>query len=96
MKGLKRTEPIFLATLKEESCHEQTDLPANIQHTLEEFKDVMSLELPKHLSSQWEVDHHIEPEPGTKPLAIVPYQMTPLELEELRKQLKEMLDIGFL
>lgn len=42
------------------------------------------------------MDHIIELEPGAKPPAFSPYRMAPPELAELRKQLKELLDAGFI
>jgi len=56
----------------------------------------MPPELPKRLPPSREVDHEIELEHGAKPPAMGPYRMAPPELEELRRQLKELLDAGFL
>ncbi|KAL9259847.1 Retrovirus-related Pol polyprotein from transposon 17.6-like protein [Drosera capensis] len=56
----------------------------------------MPKELPKKLPPRREVDHKIELEPGTRPPARAPYHMAPTELEELRKQLKDLLDVGFI
>ncbi|XP_048231260.1 uncharacterized protein LOC125370291 [Ricinus communis] len=53
-------------------------------------------ELPKKLPPRREVDHEIELESGAKPPAFTPYRMAPLELEELRRQLKELLDAGYI
>ncbi|KAI3462633.1 hypothetical protein Pfo_019296 [Paulownia fortunei] len=72
----------------------EEDLPPIIQNVLEENKDVMPDELPKKLPPRREVDHKIELESGTKPPAMAPYRMAPPELEELRRQLTELLDTG--
>ncbi|KAL9259868.1 Transposon Ty3-I Gag-Pol polyprotein-like protein [Drosera capensis] len=56
----------------------------------------MPKELPKKLPPRREVDHVIELEPGTRPPAKEPYRMAPTELEKLRKQLKDLLDAGFI
>lgn len=61
-----------------------------------ELEDVMPKELPKKLPPRREVDHIIELEPGAKSPAKAPYRMAPPELEELKKQLKELLDAGFI
>jgi hypothetical protein len=42
------------------------------------------------------VDHAIELVPGVKPPARAPYRMAIPELQELRRQLKELLDAGFI
>lgn len=43
-----------------------------------------------------EVDHKIDLEPGAKLPARAPYRMSPLELKELWRQLKELLDVGYI
>ncbi|KAI5656492.1 hypothetical protein M9H77_25285 [Catharanthus roseus] len=53
-------------------------------------------ELPKKLPPRREVDHQIELEPGAKPPAMSPYRMAPPELAELKKQLKGLIDAGFI
>ena len=40
--------------------------------------------------------HKIELVPNAQPPARAPYRMSPPELEELRKQLKELIDAGFI
>ena len=42
------------------------------------------------------MDHKIELEPGAKPPAKAPYRMSPPELDKLRRQLKELLEAGFI
>ena len=63
---------------------------------LKEFKDVMPAELPKKLPPRRPINHKIELLPGTKAPAQAPYRMPPVELLELRKQLKELLDAGLI
>ncbi|KAL0445456.1 UNVERIFIED_CONTAM: RNA-directed DNA polymerase [Sesamum latifolium] len=53
-------------------------------------------ELPRKLPPKRAVDHEIELVPGTKPPARAPYRMSQLELVELRKQLKDMLESGII
>nr|GEW18465.1 hypothetical protein CTI12_AA187700 [Tanacetum cinerariifolium] len=67
-----------------------------IERVLDEFKDVMAKELPKKLPPMREVDHTIELETDSKPSAKAPYRMPPPELEELRNQLKELMDEGYI
>ncbi|RVW38679.1 Transposon Ty3-I Gag-Pol polyprotein [Vitis vinifera] len=96
-KGLKRKEVTYLTTLKEERDDgSEEPMPKEIEGVLDEFKDVMPPELPKRLPPRREEDHKIELEPGAKPPAMGPYRMAPPELEELRRQLKELLDAGFI
>ena len=58
--------------------------------------DVMPAELPKRLPPKREVGHAIKLEPGAKPALFTSYCMAPLELEELRRQLRELLDAGYI
>ena len=86
-----------MAALKEDLIDPMGDpMPMEVKKVLDEFKDVMPPELPKKLPPRREEDHKIELEPGAKPLAMGPYRMAPPELEELRRQLKELLDAGFI
>ena len=95
-KGVKKNEPTYLATLKLDEEAKKVQAPKIVHKVLEEFKDIMPAELPKKLPPRREVDHTIELEPGAKPLAFAPYRMAPPELEELRRQLKELLDVGYI
>ena len=47
-------------------------------------------------SPEREVDFDIELVPETAPISIAPYRMAPVELAELKKQLQELLDRGFI
>ena len=55
--------------------------------------------LPDELSGfppQRVVDFGIEVHPGTSPISMTPHRMAPVELQELRVQLQELLDKGFI
>jgi len=60
-----------------------------------EFPDVFPKELPG-LPPDREVEFAIELIPGTTPISRRPYRMPPNELTELKNQLKELLDKGFI
>jgi len=60
-----------------------------------EFPDVFLEELPG-LPPDREVEFAIELIPGTTPISRRPYRMPPNELDELKTQLKELLDKGFI
>ena len=57
--------------------------------------DVFPNELPR-LPPQRVVDFGIELHPGNSPISMTPHRMAPVELQELRVQLKELLDKGFI
>ncbi|CAL1400329.1 unnamed protein product [Linum trigynum] len=60
-----------------------------------EFPDVFPEELPG-LPPEREVEFDIELVPGTTPISMAPYRMAPIELKELKEQLQELLDKGFI
>lgn len=96
-KGIKKGEETYLVAYKEEGMIPNSlAVPNEIVSILDEFTDVMPPELPKKLPPRRGVDHAIELEPGAKPPAMVPYRMAPPELDELKKQLKELLDAGYI
>ena len=60
-----------------------------------EYEDVFPDELPR-LPVQRVVDFGIELHHGTSPISMTPHKMTLVELQELRVQLQELLDKGFI
>ncbi|KAH9778034.1 Endonuclease [Citrus sinensis] len=60
-----------------------------------EFIDVFPEDLPGLLPDR-EVEFTIELVPGTTPISKAPYRMAPIELKELKVQLQELLDKGFI
>ena len=60
-----------------------------------EYPDVFPEELPG-MPPDREVEFIIELMPGTAPISKQPYRMPPNELKELKKQLKTLLDKGFI
>ena len=43
-----------------------------------------------------DIDFCIDLEPGTRPISILPYRMAPAELRELKAQIQELLNKGFI
>jgi hypothetical protein len=60
-----------------------------------EFADVFPDELPG-MPPDREVEFFIELQPGTAPIFKRPYRMPPKELAELKTQLQELLDKGYI
>nr|GFC78386.1 putative reverse transcriptase domain-containing protein [Tanacetum cinerariifolium] len=82
----------FLATIHDTtsevpSIHDQPIVP--------EFPDVFPDELPG-IPPVREVEFNIELIPGSKPIFEAPYRMAPIELKELKDQLQELLERGFI
>ena len=82
----------FLASLIGE---EKDKDPKRAVLVVSDFPDVFPDELPR-LPPQREIEFKIDLYSGTEPLSIAPYRMAPLELKELRKQVDQLLIIGFI
>nr|GFB64815.1 putative reverse transcriptase domain, aspartic peptidase domain protein [Tanacetum cinerariifolium] len=82
----------FLATI-----HDTTsDVPSiHDQPIVSEFPDVFPDEFP-WIPSVREVEFNIELIPGAEPISKAPYRMAPIELKELKDQLQELLERGFI
>nr|GFA81877.1 hypothetical protein [Tanacetum cinerariifolium] len=82
----------FLATI-----HDTTsDVPSiHDQPIVSEFIDVFPEELPG-IPPVREVEFNIELILGAEPISKAPYRMAPIELKELKDQLQELLERGFI
>ena len=60
-----------------------------------DFLDVFLDDLPG-LPREQEIDFPIDLVPGTAPISLPPYRMAPTELKELKTQLQELVDRGFI
>ena len=82
----------WLASLTlEDEVRQGLDLPQVVC----EYEDVFPDEL-SGLPPQRVVDFGIELHPSTSPIAMTPHRMAPVELQELRVQLQELLNKGFI
>nr|GEZ44312.1 hypothetical protein [Tanacetum cinerariifolium] len=82
----------FLASIKDTSL----DGPHLESHlVVQNFPDVFPDELPR-LPPECEVEFTIELIPGAQPISKAPYIMAPVELKELKDQLQELLERGFI
>ncbi|WMV18652.1 hypothetical protein MTR67_012037, partial [Solanum verrucosum] len=64
-------------------------------HVVCDFPEVFPGNLPG-LPPEREVEFPIELIPGSTPISITPYGMAPVELRELKAQLQELLEKGFI
>ena len=75
----------------EDEVRQELDLPQVVC----EYEDVFQDELPG-LPPRRDVDFVIELHPGTSPISMTPHRMAPVELQELKVQLQELLDKGLI
>ncbi|KAA0056476.1 ty3-gypsy retrotransposon protein [Cucumis melo var. makuwa] len=73
----------------------EPEVSLSSEPVVSEYPDVFLGELPR-LSSPREINFTIELEPDTAPISRYPYRMAPAELKELKVQLQELLDKGFI
>ena len=82
----------WLASLTlEDEVRQDLDLPRIVC----EYEDVFSNEL-LGLPPPRDVDFRIELHPDTLPISMTPYRMAPVELQELKVQIQELLGKGFI
>jgi hypothetical protein len=62
---------------------------------VKEFADVFPEELPG-MPPERELEFTIDLKPGNEPIARTPYRMSTPELQEIKMQLKELLDLGLI
>ena len=82
----------WLASL---TLEDEERLDLDLPQVVCECVDVFPNELPG-LPPQRVVDFDIELHPGTSPISMTLHRMAPVELQELRVQLQELLDKGFI
>ncbi|XP_068636916.1 uncharacterized protein [Aristolochia californica] len=95
-KGLKQGCSTYIASLCAMEQNEALPTPKEIQTILYEYGDIMPEQLPARLPPRRGVDHRIELEPRARKPVQTPYRMAPKELDELQRQLSELLDSGFI
>jgi len=67
-----------------------------VKKLLQKYNDVFPNDLPSGLPPKRDIDHKIELVSGSEPPTKAPYRMSPAELDELKKQLTELLDKQFI
>ena len=97
-RAIRKGARMWLVSIKEET---ERGSPHDEEHprkriVLGEFQDVFPEDLPSSLPPRREVDHHIELEPGSTPPFKGVYKMSYAELEELKKQLSDLTEKGFI
>nr|GFD51150.1 putative reverse transcriptase domain, aspartic peptidase domain protein [Tanacetum cinerariifolium] len=82
----------FLATIHDTTLEV---LSIHDQPIVSEFPDVFPDEIPR-IPPVREVEFNIELIPREEPISKAPYRMAPIELKELKDQLQELLERGFI
>jgi hypothetical protein len=74
-------------------ANKATQLVSNL---LLKYNDVFPSDLPVGLPPQRDIDHRIEIVPGSSPPSSATYRMSPPELDELKRQLIDLIEHGFI
>ena len=74
----------------------KTPYPEQVQPILEEFSDIFPRDLPTGLPPQRDVDQRIELVLGAEPPHRAPYRMSPKGLDELKQQLRDLTEKGYI
>jgi hypothetical protein len=77
------------------SLHHVVELKLEDIHIIREFSDVFPDDLPG-MQPEMAIEFKSELQPGTAPIAKVPYKMSPIEMKELKIQLQGLLDKGYI
>ena len=83
-----------MVTVNEDST--KTVFPEQVQAIFDKFADVFPKGLPGGLPPSKELDHRIELVPGAEPPHRAPYRMSPQGLDQLKKQLQELIEKGYI
>jgi len=90
MSLLMPSDPVLLVATHVEASPDLASIPVVC-----EFPDVFPKDLPR-LPPERDVEFSIELEPDTAPIPRHPYRMALKELAEMKKQLEELLEKGFI
>jgi hypothetical protein len=100
-KTLKGADAGVVCVMTEPQDHETADKEdreqdPEVKQLLEEYQDVFPDELPKELPPSRSVDHKIEIVPGSKPPSRPTYKLSLSEMEELKRQLEDLVTHQFI
>lgn len=70
------------------------DTPEEVQNLLNTYEDIF--QTPTALPPPRPFDHHIQLIPGAQPANVRPYRYSPLQKDEIEKQIQEMLQNGII
>lgn len=96
LKDTLSSHTVTVAAVASSSAESGTVLPSSWNNIRKAYADVFPEELPAGLPPAREVDHKIELVPGSIPPSRPTFRLSATELEELKKQLDELLAAGFI
>ena len=93
-KSLNKDDSEYLVAVinNVENNQRHQELPKDIGNLINKFEDVFPEELPARLPPKRNIEHGIEIESGSTPPSRPPYRLSFIEQDELKKQLRSLLD----
>ena len=91
---LENENPLYVT--EKEPARPSNNYENELKNLINDYEDVFPDELPNELPPKRAVDHEIELKTDARPVSISPYRLAPVELEELKKQLNELLEKGLI
>ena len=98
-KKAMKNDQAFLCVVRPQEPENKNNPPPvdpRVQDLLNEYADVFPDELPKELPPERTVDHRIDLLPNSAPVSKPTYKMSLVEMDELRRQLDDLLSRGFI
>jgi len=89
-------EEIFAVHYNNDKSHTIRQPPPEVRNILNEYKDIFPETLPSHLPPERSIDHAINLVPGAEPPHRPIYRMSFEEMNELKRQLTDLLSKGFI
>ena len=80
----------------DDTTAESEKVTAETQRLMCEYRDVFPPDLPRKVPPDRDVDHRIDLVPGSSPPSRPTYRMSPTELDELKKQLDDLIAKGLI
>jgi hypothetical protein len=93
-RALKRGDQMSMVQLSELKLDSQIPADKKLAELLKEYEDVFKLELPRGLPSERNVGNFIPVEPGAPPPFRPMYWLSPMEQEEVKSKLIDLLEKG--
>jgi hypothetical protein len=96
---MRKKNPTYLAVVKEvpdSGTPSNDNVDVHITALQEQFADVLDGVPPGHFPPERDIDHAIDIIPGSTPPSRGIIRLSPDELEELNKQIKELLARGYI
>ena len=92
VNGIDKNHRESESKIEELNDDEEFIQDSKLKELVSNYNDIFPKELPKELPPRRKVEHEIRLENNSKPPSRAPYRLSFIEQEELKKQLKQLLD----